>query len=146
MITIKTLPDTQLSCILSSVLPHNKEHLLILGFIADNKLILLTGNLKQIAVPLDIFKPSGTCSPDFDKFELIDYGHTIQFGEYEASSDVVFKSCDHNLECPFCAFPATIDSRGEIYCSNSHESCVFQPRAKNLEEWNSICGLRSSEV
>ena len=111
--TIKTLPRHQLAEIVSHILTLEKskynKHLLILGFVSDDHLVLLTGTLQQIAVPLDIFKPSGTCSPDFDKFELIDYGHGVKFGEYEASADYIFKNAENWMRkggeewCRYCS-------------------------------------------
>ena len=38
-------------------------------------------------VALSAFRPSGWAAPDFASPELDDYGHTIRFGEYEASTD-----------------------------------------------------------
>ena len=50
---------------------------------------LINGAGESIEVPLSIFKPSGTCSPDFTAFRLDDCGNTVCFGEYEASSDYI---------------------------------------------------------
>jgi DNA-binding XRE family transcriptional regulator len=57
-------------------------------------LTLVRGNLETVVVPLSLFQPSGRTSPDFNKFCLDDFGHTIQFGDYEATADVVLWEVD----------------------------------------------------
>jgi hypothetical protein len=60
------------------------------GFICDGELRLMTGDNTIATVPLSFFTPSGTgTTPDFEKFAIIDYGRTLQFGPYEAAVDVV---------------------------------------------------------
>lgn len=46
-------------------------------------------------VPLSVFQPSGTTSPDFEHPSLEDYGQTIRFGEYEVD---VLLALDHCLK------------------------------------------------
>ena len=55
---------------------------------------LINGAGELIEVPLSIFKPSGTCSPDFNAFRLDDCGNTVCFGEYEAASDFIMGYLD----------------------------------------------------
>jgi len=43
-------------------------------------------------VPLSVFQPSGCAFPDFGRLALDDYGHSIRFGEYEASSRSVLQA------------------------------------------------------
>lgn len=57
-------------------------------------LVLVRGNLERLVVPLSMFRPSGRATPDFKKFELTDYGHTLKFGEYEATADFVLWETD----------------------------------------------------
>jgi|GEM_PF-470162 len=59
-------------------------------------LVLVRGNLEQVIVPLCLFRPSGRATPDFSKFELVDYGHTLRFGDYEATADVVLWQVDQD--------------------------------------------------
>jgi DNA-binding XRE family transcriptional regulator len=59
-------------------------------------LVLVRGNLEQVIVPLCLFCPSGRATPDFSKFELGDYGHTLRFGDYEATADVVLWQVDQD--------------------------------------------------
>ena len=55
----------------------------------DGFITFITANLDTVTVHWSVFKPSGTCIPDFSRFGLTDYGRTVVFGEYEASSDFV---------------------------------------------------------
>ena len=56
--------------------------------------MLVRGNFDHITVPLSIFRPSGTSKPEFRRFELDDYGHTVRFGEYEASAHFILYEAD----------------------------------------------------
>ena len=56
--------------------------------------MLVRGNFDRMTVPLSIFRPSGTSKPDFRRIELDDYGHTVRFGEYEASADFILYEAD----------------------------------------------------
>ena len=47
--------------------------------------VLVRGNFDLIVVPLSLFRPSGRATPDFKKFELTDYGHTLKFGELRSN-------------------------------------------------------------
>jgi DNA-binding XRE family transcriptional regulator len=57
-------------------------------------LVLARGNLERVVVPLSMFRPSGRAKPVFKTFELIDYGNTLRFGNYEATADVVLWEVD----------------------------------------------------
>lgn len=53
-------------------------------------LTLLTGTLRWYRVPCNAFQPSGDgCAPDFTAFRIIDSGHTVAFGDYEAATDAI---------------------------------------------------------
>lgn len=52
-------------------------------------LLLVMGDLKSIEVPLSVFKPNAVSAPDFSHPEIIDYGQTLKFGWYEASTEAV---------------------------------------------------------
>ena len=68
-----------------------------MGGVVDTEfglLSLVRGNLDRVTVPLSIFRPSGTAKPDFRRFELDDYGHTLRFGKYEASSHFILYEAD----------------------------------------------------
>ena len=68
---------------------------LIIGGVVDFEdacLILWTGTLERIFALFEIFEPCGTgVLPDFTQFKVIDYGNTLQFGEYEAAVDAVLE-------------------------------------------------------
>jgi DNA-binding Xre family transcriptional regulator len=56
---------------------------------------LLRGNLQTVVVPFSFFEPSGDgVTPDFDALSFTDYGHTVAFGEYEASADAILYETD----------------------------------------------------
>lgn len=57
-------------------------------------LTLVRGNFERVTVPLSMFRPSATSKPDFRRFRLDDYGHTVCFGPYEASSEHILYEAD----------------------------------------------------
>ena len=75
----------------------NKADLFIAGTI-DRKTATMTlwrGNLETLVVPLSTFRRAGDgTAPDFDRFRLIDFGHTIQLGPYEAAGDALLYEYD----------------------------------------------------
>ena len=53
-------------------------------------LTLIRGDNSVIVVPFSFFNVSGDgTEPDFTKVKLIDYGHTVALGIYEASADAI---------------------------------------------------------
>jgi len=91
----KNLPVEQLAEVLSA--PNEQRRDVFIGGVLNEEfgtLALVRGNLDRITVPLSIFRPSGRRSPDFGRFGLDDYGHTLRFGDYEATSDVVLWEFD----------------------------------------------------
>jgi hypothetical protein len=93
--SFKILPKDQLVEVFSD--SKEKARDVFVGGIVDSgtgTLALVRGDLEQLAVPLSMFRPSGTTSPNFQRFELGDYGHTLRFGEYEATADVVLWETD----------------------------------------------------
>lgn len=91
----KMLPHDQLADVLTA--PEDEARDLFVGGIADvpsGTLALVRGNLEILSVPLTLFRPSGRTQPDFRRFELDDYGHTIRFGRYEAAADAVLYEMD----------------------------------------------------
>jgi len=71
----------------------NKHFHIVAGYadFSRRQLILFSAHWFSVIVPFDKFEPSGTCSPDFNELEIIDYGNTIKLGEYEASAGVVME-------------------------------------------------------
>lgn len=91
----RKLPIEELAVVLRSD-PTERRDAFIGGFVnlEFGTLVLVRGNLERVVVPLSMFRPSGRATPDFKKFELTDYGHTLKFGEYEATADVVLWEAD----------------------------------------------------
>lgn len=55
-------------------------------------LVLHEGEHKSVKCSLEFFRPqkgSSSPSPDFRRFQIGDYGHTILFGEYEAALNAI---------------------------------------------------------
>jgi hypothetical protein len=91
--SFKTLPTEQLAGVLLS----DARRDLFLGGIVDEEtgtLALVRGNLDTLTIPLSLFQPTGAAKPDFGKFDLDDFGQSIKFGGYEASSDSVLYETD----------------------------------------------------
>ena len=75
----------------------NRSDLFIGGVVdlASETITLWRGDLTTLTVPFSAFPPSGDgISPDFHDFSVIDYGNTVRFGEYEASSDAILYEHD----------------------------------------------------
>ncbi|HUY33471.1 MAG TPA: helix-turn-helix transcriptional regulator [Pirellulales bacterium] len=91
--SFKILPTDPLAEVLAS----DKRGDLFIGGIVDEgseTLTLARGNFGRITVPLSIFRAAGPTKPDFQRFELDDYGYTIRFGDYEASAHSVLFGVD----------------------------------------------------
>jgi Helix-turn-helix len=75
----------------------NRADLLIGGSVdkGSQTITLWRGNLDSIVVPFSAFPVSGDgITPNFDDFEIIDYGQTVRLGEYEAATDSVLYEYD----------------------------------------------------
>jgi len=76
----------------------NNANVFIGGGVGHDIVTLIRGNLKQITVNKSIFLPSGQGSnkvfPDFSRFKIDEYGHSVYFGEYEASSHYILFTAD----------------------------------------------------
>ena len=93
--SFKMLPHDQLREVLGASDAVSRD--VFIGGSIDTKTGLLTlvrGNREPITVATSIFRPSGTSKPNFRKFELDDYGHTVRFGDYEAATDFVLYEAD----------------------------------------------------
>ncbi len=88
------LPCEQLVAVLLS---DKKRDLFISGVIDETSetMTLWRGDRTSIVVPLSAFPPSGLgVHPDWSRFEITDFGQTLQFGDYQASSDAVLYEFD----------------------------------------------------
>ncbi len=76
--------------------PDPREH--VVGGMVDldgGMLTVYRGDFSRLTVPLSIFKPTGKGTEiDPADFEVIDGGHAVRFGEYEAAADAIFYECD----------------------------------------------------
>lgn len=91
----KMLPKDQLAEVLANA--ENGGQDVFIGGDIDSDLGLLTlvrGNFDRITVPLSIFRPNPIARPDFQKLEFDDYGHTVRFGDYEASTHSILYEAD----------------------------------------------------
>jgi hypothetical protein len=89
-----TLPIAELAEVMSA---ENKRNLFVSGIISkkNGTLTLRRGDLTPLVVPLSAFRPTeNDVHPDFDRFEIADYGQTLRFGPYEASADAVLYEYD----------------------------------------------------
>ncbi len=60
-----------------------------------NMVSLVRGDLSTLNVPLSVFGQRGTGpAPDPGRFDVIDHGRTLRFGDYEASFDAVLYELD----------------------------------------------------
>jgi hypothetical protein len=88
------LPPEEMSEVLEAA---NKNELVIGGALDERSrtLTLYRGDGGLLIVPLTTFRPSGEgLRPNFDKFVVTDYGQTLKFGEYEASTAAVLYEFD----------------------------------------------------
>ena len=77
----------------------DQNKIIIEASIDQEKQILtfVTKDNKTRRVSLSIFKPSGTFPnllfPNFSRVKIIDWGHTLKFGKYEASTSSIISEC-----------------------------------------------------
>lgn len=81
---------------LADVLSENRGDLFVGGEVNGDEqvLVLYRGSFDRLAVPLTWFKRESDVEPDFDDFAILDYGQTIRFGSFEASSDAILYDFD----------------------------------------------------
>jgi len=72
-------------------LPDRKDR--FIGGIVDEgskTVTLWRGNLESVTVPFDAFPATANgIRPDFRKFSVVEYGHTVKFGAYESDSQPI---------------------------------------------------------
>ncbi|HEU4454988.1 MAG TPA: helix-turn-helix domain-containing protein [Longimicrobium sp.] len=91
---VHLLPLEELAEVLASP---RREELFIGGVVnrQDRVVVLYRGTLEPLLVPADWFTPSpnGT-APDFEDFEVTDFGQTVRFGDYEATGEAILYEHD----------------------------------------------------
>lgn len=70
-----------------------KRYLVVAGYsdFLRRQLVLFRADGRSVIAPFDMFKSSGTSSPNFYELEIIDYGNTIKLGKYEADAGAVME-------------------------------------------------------
>lgn len=92
---LETLPQEELTEL--EALPFERQRTLIRAGYVDfvsRHVILFRGDRTCVVAPFDLFNTGGTLKPDFDKIGFTDYGNTVKFGEFEASSDFILYELD----------------------------------------------------
>jgi len=74
----------------------NRADLFVGGLLNEEEevVVLFRGNLDRLSVPLAWFARRSDVKPDFERFGVIDHGHTLGFGPFEASADAVLYDFD----------------------------------------------------
>jgi hypothetical protein len=90
---MKRLPDDQLLEVLAAP---NADELFIAGAVDRelDALVLYRGNLERLVAPLSSFTPVPGATPDFERLEIGEYGHSIRLGGYEAATDAILYEND----------------------------------------------------
>lgn len=68
---------------------NNHYHLAVMGVVDLERgvVIIWNGQLHKFTTLLRCFKTSGDgTKPDFTRFSIVDWGHTLAFGDYESST------------------------------------------------------------
>lgn len=88
------LPSQELEAVLKSSERRDR----FIGGIVDKEAQIVTlwrGDLMPFIVPFSAFAPtSNGIAPDWDRFTVTDYGHTLRLGAYEAAADAVLYEYD----------------------------------------------------
>ena len=90
---MKRLPEDQLVEVLAA--PDAPE-LFVAGAMDRelDALVLYRGNLERLVAPLTSFTSAPGATPDFGRFEIGEFGHSIRLGDYEASADAILYEHD----------------------------------------------------
>lgn len=88
------LPREELKAVLKSA---DRRDRFVGGMVDEETKIatLWRGDLTSLVVPLAAFAPTASgVRPDWKRFAVTDYGHTLRFGPYEAAADAVLYEFD----------------------------------------------------
>lgn len=92
---LKTLSRDELTEIFA--LPSVEKRRLITAGYADftlQQLVLFRGDGTSVVAPFSMFEPTPKTSPDFEELDIIDYGHTVKLGPYEAATSSILYELD----------------------------------------------------
>ena len=96
---IKELPPHELIEVQALSL-HERRRLFISGYI-DHKnqyVVLFRGDGNSVFVNFRFFEPNKKYSPDFSQLSIIDYGHAVKLGDYEASTHSILSISDPDYQ------------------------------------------------
>lgn len=87
------LPSEELAEVLSS---EGRADLFVGGAVnrVEGVVVFYRGSFDRLSVPLVWFERSSDVEPDFDDFEVTDFGQTVRFGDFEASTDAILYDFD----------------------------------------------------
>jgi hypothetical protein len=86
---------------LAKVMADKRAQDLFIGGVVDFKeeiIHLYRGDLSKLIIPLCWFESRPKAIPDFKAFMVTDFGQTVQFGNYEVSSDAILYEFDTNAQ------------------------------------------------
>jgi hypothetical protein len=90
---VRMLPDEQIVDLLTDEFPGDY----FIGGLYDDKdevVLLYRGNLESVALPLSWFEPNELTEPEPSELQIIDWGQTVQLGEYEVGADTILYEHD----------------------------------------------------
>lgn len=64
----------------------------------DKLVVLFTNKQRHLVFPFELFEPNMKYAPDFTQFEIVDWGQTLKFGEYEAALDALIQDVEYRRE------------------------------------------------
>lgn len=80
----------------------NKSELFVSGYFDHdlNQVMVFKGDGTSTTIPAEIFVSNTKFSPDFTKFDIVDGGATLSFGDYKASAKFILRALDpSNYKC-----------------------------------------------
>lgn len=90
---VRLLPREELCEVMSTP---NRADYIVGGSSSGDPIVLFRGDLSRLLVPRSFFRTNPTARPDFDDFEVTDYGQTVQLGEYGASTHAILYAFDRD--------------------------------------------------
>ncbi len=90
---VPLLASDELAEVLSA---DNRGDLFVGGAVnrTDEVVVLYRGSFDRLCVPLGWFRRTSDVEPNFDDFEITDFGQTVRFGDFEASTDAILYDFD----------------------------------------------------
>lgn len=90
---VSLLASDELAEVLSA---DNRGHQFVGGAVnrTEEVVVLYRGSFDRLCVPLAWFRRASDVEPDFDDFEITDFGQTVRFGDFEASTDAILYDFD----------------------------------------------------